>query len=423
MRSIARPASALLAAAGIVAAGPYPRGPDNAYAYLLQRDGCDGTPCGSDSQYCCDSTEVCTTLSGNVATCLGGGGYGAYTSTWTETRTFTTTYYTHWAPVPSPTAGVDCVPQDDSQSPCGPICCAGWQSCAFQGQCSSKPGYAEPTPIVVVSNGHTTTQYSAPYRVTGTTTITTQVVQTGTGTATETGASATETGDGEAIGADGSKGTNGGGLSPGAIAGIVIGTLAGVALLLLLCFCCIARGLWAALCGRRRSGDDSVREEVIEERYSKSGSRAASASAHSRRDRHGTWFGGSSRQGTSTVVTDRREKRKSSAGCWTWLGIGAVAATLFTLLNLKKDKRPNSRKTPSRYSDSYYSYTDYTSSNTLALVNDRAKDRAAAVADPAVVDDHLSTAGERPSDKLVTLKRRCLNVALLMGGITTIPLL
>ncbi|KAL6700476.1 hypothetical protein J3F84DRAFT_344038 [Trichoderma pleuroticola] len=418
MRSIARPASALLAAAGIVAAGPYPRGPDNAYAYLLQRDTCDGTPCGSDSQYCCDSTEQCTTLSGNVATCLGG--YGAYTSTWTETRTFTTTYYTHWAPVPSPTAGIDCVPQDDSQSPCGPICCAGWQSCAFQGQCSSRPGYAEPTPIVVVTNGHTTTQYSAPYRVTGTTTITTQVVQTGTGTATETGAEATETGDGEAIGADGNKGTNGGGLSPGAIAGIVIGTLAGVALLLLLCFCCIARGLWAALCGRRRSGDDSVREEVIEERYSKSGSRAASASAHSRRDRHGTWFGGSSRQGTSTVVTDRREKRKSSAGCWTWLGIGAVAATLFTLLNLKKDKRPNSRKTPSRYSDSYYSYTDYTSSNTLALVNDRAKDRAAAAADPAVADDHLSTAG-RPSDRLVTLQRRCFNVALLMGGITTIP--
>lgn len=56
----------------------------------------------------------------------------------------------------------------------------------------------------------------------------------------------------------------------------------------------------------------------------------------------------------------------------------------------------------------------------LALVNDRAKDRAAAAADPAVADDHLSTAG-RPSDKSVTLQRRCFNVALLMGGITTIP--
>ncbi|RFU75592.1 hypothetical protein TARUN_6652 [Trichoderma arundinaceum] len=355
MRSLIslRSASALLAAATAVSAGPFPRGGVNdfGYSYLLQRDVCDGTPCGADSQYCCGSTELCTTLSGDVATCLGG--YGAYTSTWTETRTFTTTYYTHWAPVPTPTAGVDCVPQDSAQEACGAICCAGWQTCAFKGQCSVRPGYAEPTAVVITSNGHVTTQYSAPYRVTGTTTVTTQITGTGTGT----GSTSTSTSDSDAIGA-GSKGTNSGGLSPGAIAGIVIGTLVGVALLLLLCFCCIARGLWAAIFGRKRSGDSSVREEVVEERYSKSGSRAASASAYSRRDRHGGWFGGSSRPGTSTVVTDRREKRKSSAGCWTWLGIGAIAATLFTLLNLKKDKRPNSRKTPSRYSDSYYSYSD-----------------------------------------------------------------
>lgn len=371
MRSLnpLRSASAplLLLAAAIVSAGPFPRNNlrDLGYSYLLQRDVCEGTPCGADSQYCCDSSELCTTLSGNVATCLDG--YGAYTSTWTETRTFTTTFYTHWAPVPTPTAGVDCVPQDSQQAACGPICCAGWQTCAYQGQCSAKPGFAEPTPVVITTNGVVTTQYSAPYRVTGTTTITTQVIQTGSGT--ETGASPTATGD-EAIGA-GSKGTNGGGLSGGAIAGIVIGTLAGVALLLLLCFCCIARGLWAAIFGKRRSGDSGVREEVIEERYSKSGSRAASASAYSRRDRHGGWFGGSSRQGGSTVVTDRREKRrKSSTSCWTWLGIGAIAATLFTLLNLKKDKRPNSRKTPSRYSESYSSHYDseYTSSNGMFLL-------------------------------------------------------
>ncbi|KAL7788630.1 hypothetical protein V8C37DRAFT_388022 [Trichoderma ceciliae] len=376
MRSLIslRSASALLATAAIVSAGPFPRGNagDLAYSYLLQRDVCDGTPCGSTSQYCCDSTELCTTLSGNVATCLAG--YGAYTSTWTETRTFTTTFFTHWAPVPTPSAGVDCVPQDSQQEACGAICCAGWQTCAFAGQCSAKPGYAEPTPVVIITNGMTTTQFSAPYRVTGTTTITTQVVQTGTGagadtaTATDTGASATSTSDGEAIGA-GSKTTNGGGLSPGAIAGIVIGTIAGVALLLLLCFCCIARGLWAAIFGRKRSGDSSVREEeVIEERYSKGGS----ASAYSRRDRHGGWFAGSSRPGASTVVTDRREKRKSSGGCWAWLGIGAVAATLFTLLNLKKDKRPNSRKTPSRYSGSY-SYSEGTSNTVSSSSGQRSR--------------------------------------------------
>ncbi|KAL6878588.1 hypothetical protein J3F83DRAFT_723119 [Trichoderma novae-zelandiae] len=394
MRSLIRPASALLAAASLVAAGPFPRSDTNAYAYLLQRDTCDGTPCGAEGQYCCGSSELCTTLSGDVATCLGGFGGGAYTSTWTETRTFTTTFFTNWAPVPTPQPGVDCEPQDDAQEACGSICCAGWQTCAFKGQCSVKPGYAEPTPVIITSAGEIETQYSAPYRVTGTTTITTHWVQTGTGTATQTGIGAWETGtytvtetgarssstsDGDAIGAGGSKSdSDSGGLSPGAIAGIVIGTLAGVALLLLLCFCCIARGLWAAICGgRRRSGDSSVREEVIEERYSKSGSRGVSASAHSRRDRHGGWFaGGGNRRGASTVVADRREKRKSSGGgCWTWLGLGAVAATLFTLLNLKKDKRPNSRKTPSRYSESYYSYSDYTSNTASSSSGQRSRSR------------------------------------------------
>jgi hypothetical protein len=386
MRSLIRPASALLlAAAGLVAASPLPTatGDSTAYAtgFLLPRDTCDGTPCGAEGQYCCGSSELCTTLSGDVATCVGGFGGAAYTSTWTETRTFTTTFFTNWAPVPSPSPGVDCVPQDDAQEACGSICCAGWQTCAFKGQCSVKPGYAEPTPVVITSAGEVETQYSAPYRVTGTTTITTHIVQTGTGTegiwtgtytVTETGARSSSTSDSDAIGAGGSESdSDSGGLSGGAIAGIVIGTLAGVALLLLLCFCCIARGLWAAICGgRRRGSESSVREEeIIEERYSKSGSRGASASAHSRRDRHGGWFGGgSTRAGASTVVADRerrrqREKRKSSGGFCTWLGIGAVAATLFTLLNLKKDKRPNSRKTPSRYSESYYSYSDYTSNS------------------------------------------------------------
>ncbi|PTB69925.1 hypothetical protein BBK36DRAFT_1188968 [Trichoderma citrinoviride] len=358
MRSLIRPASALLAAAGLIAASPLPTGSDtSAYAtdYLLPRDTCDGTPCGAEGQYCCGNNELCTTLSGDVATCLGGFGGAAYTSTWTETRTFTTTFFTNWAPVPAPSPGVDCVPQDDAQEACGSICCAGWQTCAFKGQCSVKPGYAEPTPVVITSAGEVETQYSAPYRVTGTTTITTHIVQTGTGTegiwtgtytVTQTGASsASSTSDSDAIGAGGSESdSHGGGLSGGAIAGIVIGTLAG----------------------------------IIEERYSKSGSRGASASAHSRRDRHGGWFGGS-RAGASTVVAaDRRrerEKRKSSGGCWTWLGIGAVAATLFTLLNLKKDKRPNSRKAPSRYSESYYSYSDYTSNTASSSSGQRSRSR------------------------------------------------
>ncbi|CAG9939151.1 unnamed protein product, partial [Clonostachys rosea f. rosea IK726] len=166
-----------------------------------------------------------------------------YTTTWTQT--YTSTAYTWYQPAPEPTAGVDCVPADTMQQACGSICCAGWQTCAFKGQCSAKPGYDEPSTIVITTGGRTTTQYSAPYRVTGTTVITSSGDRS-TATATTATSTATETGDPAAIGAGGG---GGGGLSGGAIAGIVIGSIAGAILLLLLAFCCIARGLWALMCG------------------------------------------------------------------------------------------------------------------------------------------------------------------------------
>ncbi|KND90166.1 hypothetical protein TOPH_05159 [Tolypocladium ophioglossoides CBS 100239] len=351
--STTRGLALVLAAAALASATPYPRDAlhDVGFSFLMPR-GC-AAYCGSNNQFCCGASEVCTTLPGNVATCTGapGGAYGQYTTTWTETSTYTSTIMTQWIPAPQPTAGVDCVPQNSEQQACGAICCAGWQTCAFMGQCSVKPGYAEPSTIVVTSDGKVTTRYSAPFRVTGTTTIVTTGANTGqpTATTTNTAATATNTSDGSAIGADG--GTNGGGLSPGAIAGIVIGTLAGVSLLLLLCFCCIARGLWNAIFGRK----DKERVETVyeEERYhARHGSRVPSA--YSRKERHGGWFGGGG--GRPSSAGNRREK-KSSDGKW-WLGIAGAAATLLALLNLKKDKKPPRRAMSSRYSDSYYTYSD-----------------------------------------------------------------
>jgi hypothetical protein len=178
--------------------------------------------------------------------------------------------------------------------------------------------------IVITSNGIVTTQYSAPYRVTSATI--TGVFTSGTGTPTPTGTVAPITGGG---------GTS---LSPGAIVGIVFGVLAGLGLLILLCFCCIARGLWHAIFGRKKERRERV--EVVEERYSRHGSRVPSA--HSRRPRHEGWFGGGS---------DHRSEKKSSGG--KWLGIAAAAGTLLALLNLRK-KKP-ARKPRSR--DSYYSYS------------------------------------------------------------------
>lgn len=343
------------ATAAVVSASPFPRDALHELGLLARQD-C-ASKCGSDQQFCCSSNQVCTTLAGNVATCApAGGSYGGYTTTWTETRTYTSTIMTHWIPAPTPIPGVDCKPQSPEQEPCGSICCAGWQTCASRGQCASRPGYAAPSTIVVTSNGVVTTRYSAPFRVTGTTTVVGSGARTeqpaNTGTATTTSASSTSTSDGDTIGADGSnKGGTGGGLSGGAIAGIVIGTLAGVSLLMLLCFCCIARGIWNAIFGKKKRDSEKV---VIEEetRYSRHGSRAPSA--YSRRDRHTGWFGGG---GRPTSVGDRREKK--SDGKW-WLGIAGGAATLLALLNLKKDKKPARRAQSSRYTDSSYTYSDAT---------------------------------------------------------------
>ena len=361
MRS-SRSLALLLAAAGLSSANPLPRDDYRAmgYSFLVARDCPQAQQCGYNG-YCCSSSEVCTTISGNIATCVAPAACaGGCATTWTETHTYTSTLATCWDTPPEPTVGVDCVPQADDQEACGPICCAGWQTCAYNGQCSAKPGVGEGQTIVVTSNGVVTTQYSAPYRVTGTTTI------VSTGTRSDTPTTATAIGASTSTGTVVTGGGTGGHLSGGAIAGIVIGTLAGISLLLLLCFCCIARGLWVALFGKKKDSEKESRErvDIYEERYSRHGSRPPSQ--HSRRDRHKGWFAGGG--GGPSSASERREKKKSGGGK-TWLGIAGLAATLLALLNLKKDKRPASTKPArsSRYSDSYYSYSDYTSPSKSTL--------------------------------------------------------
>lgn len=282
-----------------------------------------------------------------VALCTAAGGaFNLYTSTWTVTYTST---WSSWIPAATGINGADCIPTEGSgHIACGVLCCDSWQYCAQKvptPQCMANGPGPGGGGVVIGTTVTTaiqtrTTQFSAPFRVTsGTATVT-------TGTA----AQATQTDDGGGAGQV-TEGT-GGGLSGGAIAGIVIGTLAGIALLLLICACCVVRGLWhgvmaiVGLGGKKKKKS----ETIIEEEHYRRGS------SNTRRDNHSSWYGG-----RPSTVTSRKEK-KSGAGL---LGIGAALGTLALLLGLRKDKKKAPVKSRSDISSSYYSdvYTDQSPSS------------------------------------------------------------
>lgn len=266
---------------------------------------------------------------------------GIRTTTWTETNTFTSTVtdQTKEAKPTSIDKSVPCEPQDEGWTSCGWICCDYYQECVEDGQCRVKPGFEEPpgTPIVITTDGHVTTLYSAPFRVTGTDTGTEE--PTGTFGADHDGAEEDD---------------DDGGLSGGAIAGIVIGTLAGVGLLCFLCFCCIAKGIFGAICGRKKKQRERTREEIYEDKYTRRGA-SRPGSYYTGRGTHSSWYG--SEDGA------RAEKRKSGAK---WLGLAGLAATLLALLNVRKKKKPVERRTPTMYTDSYM-YTDSSPSTSPRL--------------------------------------------------------
>ncbi|KAB5530448.1 hypothetical protein GE09DRAFT_1064314 [Coniochaeta sp. 2T2.1] len=364
---------------------PHPRDNlhDFGFGYLQPRQ-C-AQYCGYQNQYCCSAGSTCTTQAG-IALCAagaagGGGGWAVYTTTWTLTETFTSTISSAWVPATTAlgggTGGQDCIPVAGSgQIACGSICCASNQYCAWKGQCYPNApggggggggGVVPPVTTVITTGGQViTTAYSAPYRVTSGTTIT-QTSSTGTGTfASQTGTSSA--GNGTTTGTASH-------LSGGAIAGIVIGTLAGLALLLLICACFLVRGLWHGLLALLGMGGNKKRrhsETIIEEeRYSRHG-HSRPPSVHSRRDTHGGWFGGG---GRPSNVASRKEKKKSSG--MGWLGLGAAAGTLLLLLGLRKDRKRDQRrpvKTRSDVSSSYLGSGSYTVSDPSSAGSRRTRD-------------------------------------------------
>lgn len=326
---------------------------DLGLGFLHGRQG--GGNCGSENQYTClVGVEGCFTTA-NIAYCsataggnAGSGGFAVYTTTYTETDLVlrTSTYTSSWAaaattpPViwgAAPTSAQIC-PLGVGQQQCGALCCASTQGCFTAGSCTDHP--SSQITYTSMPNPSVTSTFGAPDRPTSgavsTATVSASTTVPFMPAATASGSSLPPV----------NRTSSNGGLSAGAIAGIVIGVLALIVILLLICFCCCVKagfsGLLALFGLGKKKRRSTERVETVE-RYSRHGS-------GSRRESHSGWFGRPSR------VDESRKKKSSGFG-----GLGAVGAGLAGLALIlglkrrhdKKEKANRSDISSSYYTDSY----------------------------------------------------------------------
>ncbi|EME49986.1 hypothetical protein DOTSEDRAFT_68715 [Dothistroma septosporum NZE10] len=319
----------------------------------------DCTPCGYYNQLCCTAGQTCGTDSAGEAVCSAGqvtaaatasNGYWQYiTSTYVETDLVTRTTVMSTYISGAATTGIACN-YANNETPCGSICCASGQYCFSAGQCTAAAGGG--------SSGYYSS-YTTPGATAGAPirpTSSGNTVVTATHTPTTTVAFIAPVSTGANITLTNSEQSGGGGLSGGAIAGIVIGVLAGLFLLGLLCFCCCIKGLLDGLLacfglGKKRRNRRTEVEEY--ERYSHHDSR------------HGggrTWYG-AARPPARVDRTSRNSDHNKSKGI---LGVGAGLAALWAILGLKRrheNRRDEKYGTEYSYSSDYYTSSSSTSSD------------------------------------------------------------
>ena len=331
---------------------------ESQYRYLdkLDKRGCSGTVCGWSGQLCCTGGQTCSTNSAGQAECVAGSAAAAqpqngngqwqyFVTTYVESEltTVTSTYSSVLAGASAPAVAGSSCDSSMNESPCGTICCAVGQYCAFAGQCAASNGQGGSSSyfasITTTAESSTATEFIRP-----TSNAATTVTSTGSATTTvpfQT-PSASASGAGSAAGMTSTTSNNG--LSGGAIAGIVIGVLAGIILLLLFCFLCCFKGLLDGILSLLGIRGRKRRETTyIEERRSHHHSGGSGAAGGGRR-----WFGA----GPSRV--DRPRKQSSGIGGFTW--VAGLLAALAICLGLQRKRTEKREK--SQYSGSSYSYTD-----------------------------------------------------------------
>lgn len=224
---------------------------------LAARDGKCSLPCGS---ICCGSGEECYKDGSGHFSCAKGGGPNVQTFTTTMVSTYTLSAEPSSKPAPPATATATVTGKcdtGDGYSPCGDKCCSPQEECVSPGTCK----WAGSTPFP--SSGPEPTSPARP--TAGVTTVTSTMTSTGTRTKTS-GTAAAATYTTAFIAPHSTSGSlilpettsHKSHLSGGAIAGIVIGSVAGALLLGALLLCCCVRGAADVCadicgCGRRRS--------------------------------------------------------------------------------------------------------------------------------------------------------------------------
>lgn len=320
--------------------------------------------CGFYGQLCCDAGNTCGTNAANQAVCVAGSGsvttavgsgagsWQYYTSTYVETVGVVTktTVYSSWVPSAVATASSGtCSPNyANNETPCGSICCASGQYCYSAGVCKSAG-----------AGGFTTTGVGAGAPVRPTTIsgmITTQTISPTTTVPFQTPIAATSTGNGTVIATSSNSG-----LSGGAIAGIVIGVLAGIILLGLLCFCCLLKEAAAGILGIfGLGGGKKKNRRVVEEEYISTHHRHGSGAGSERR-----WYGAGAGGSRPSSRPARPPPKKSKIGGLGAMGLGLGGLAVALGLKRKQDRKHEEKSDISSdyYDSSYYGSNSSSKSN------------------------------------------------------------